>query len=651
MRKIKAYISLVLIITVILSCLVTTYAENSDKLTMELKIGSNVAKAFGNTYKIEKPYLEGNTIMIPLGWFASIIGAEVNWTKDQKIRMIYCDTTTELQIGKTSYTSGSQAKKLTDAPVLKNNRAMVPLQFLSENFPVTVSQNKKSGEIHITLEDDGALSDLSFLTGGITSAAVGNSFYGWSVNIPTGSRIIANSSKSDMVGITNESRSLYFEISVEEKKEQSLSEVYKDLLYSSNVRSSSLKTDAAIPYFEYTRLSEYDEALRVKVFDKGKYFYYFTINCYDNTVTPEKLMTDKYFTNIVNSFSLSYKGNVKGVEDISKIHEGKYSFYDYVMFNEDTKYLPWAMEVPAEWNQLQISDDPLTAELGQDSKHYMKIVLNMLEDGLTLEDHVVKMQEKYEHYFNPEKYSFVSTDETTIAGNPAYELKFDITQGNQKYRYDEYYFEKNGFVYEITIKLPESEASKGLKEFLTALNNMTFYAIDQNLFMDDLEKYQSKNMGIRVSNDDELFEYVNSDYGWSMEIPGYWTKSGYGSYSVTFSNPNTNANIMVDSVTINEFTKNLSDVEKFDLMAMVEMKYKVEPVKTQSVTENGYTVRVYTYTIEDADSELYAKVTFTCFDNIKYSYCYTTVVPDLTDTEEAKKEMDELWKSFKLIQK
>lgn len=641
----KTLLSLLVVISILAAFLTNTYAAGNDKLVLELRVGSTSAKVNGTESKVEKPYMVNNSAMVPLEWITTAVGAEVN-KKDKVIEVIYGEMNAEITVGSAEYIYNTEKKKMPAAPVVKNKVTMVPLEFISASFPVTVTSDLKKGSIKIVLEDDGALSDLSFLTGGITSPKVGNSFYGWSLSIPSGSRIISNSFKSDKVGITNESRSLYFEIAVENKNGRKLSELYNDILYNSSVRSSKMDLAAAVPYFQYTRLSEYDESLRVKVFDKGDYFYYVTINCYDNSVTPEKLLTDKYYENIMNSFSLNYKGAVKGVEDISRVVQGKASFYNYVTLNLDAKYLPWSINVPAKWDKVLSNDDPMTTCLGLDSRHYMRITMNTLGDSGSLEEYADNIKEKYNKYFNARVYKFISDESATAAGAEARNLKFSIKQGDKVYIMDELYFTKGSFVYEITVKLPEGEYDKLIGQFKETIDQMDFYSVDEGKFESDFEKYTNKNVGIRVSQQDELFEYVNKTFSWSVKLPGYWTKSGAGDdSSVTFTEPDTNASVMVYATENSSLSRSLTDEEKFGIMKVLKKVYAATPVQS-SVNEKGYQMRVYTYKVESADMDFFAAVTCYCFEAGDYSYCYISVVPDLTATDRTVNEVKDIWKTF-----
>ncbi|MHB8065418.1 MAG: copper amine oxidase N-terminal domain-containing protein, partial [Ruminiclostridium sp.] len=247
----------------------------------------------------------------------------------------------------------------------------------------------------------------------------------------------------------------------------------------------------------------------------------------------------------------------------------------------------------------------------------------------------------------PKKYTFISSDLKTIANIEAQNLKFSIKQGDKVYIIDELYFVKDGFVYEVSINLPENEYEKSKTQFIDTLNKIRFYTIDESKYQKDLEKYKNKNLAVRVSQQDVTFDYLNKTYNWSAKIPGYWTKFSSDDTTTTFENPNTNVSVMINALENNSRTKTLPDEEKFGIMQMLKSTYKVTPI--QSVTnEKGYQMRTYTYKVENIDSDLFLAVTCYCFESEKYSYCYVSIVPDLTATDEAVKEVNDIWKSFKI---
>lgn len=205
--KIKKYVSILIVLAILLTSISNMYAADDDKTVIEFRTGINQICVNGNYTNItETPYIIDGTFIVPLECFADTIGAEVskNSEDSERISIIYGGNTVEITISKTEYIANYQQKTMSVAPSQKNNSTMVPIDFIASNFPVTVKSDVSSGIVKIVLEDDGALSDLSFLTGGISTPKIGNSFFGWSLSVPSGSRIISNSFKSDFIQVTNE---------------------------------------------------------------------------------------------------------------------------------------------------------------------------------------------------------------------------------------------------------------------------------------------------------------------------------------------------------------------------------------------------------------------------------------------------------------
>ncbi len=647
MNKNKSIISILVVIAILTACFSNTYAQDSDKMIIELSIGSSTGKVNGKISQVEKPYVKNNAIIVPLAWVTTAIGAEVNQIANKKIEIIYGDMNAELALGSKNYTVDSEEYNLTVAPEIKNGRTMIPVEFIAKNFPVSVNSDIKKGTIKIVLEDDGALSDLSFLTGGISSKKLGNSFYGWSLSIPSGSRMAANNYKSSQISIVNESRSLYLDIVVQNKNDMTLAELYdSDVLHDSSVRESKLDLEAKVPYIQYTTLSVYDESSRVKVFDKGEYFYYLAITCDDELITPEKLMSDKFYDNIVSSFNLDYKGNEKGVEDISKVRDGKAGFYNYISFGYTSKYLTWSLDMPIKWEDKTSYSDPTTTTINLDSKHYMKIMTTTLEEGVALKQYVDEVKSRYDEYFNPKIYTYIGKEETTVDGLEAYKLIFSLNYGKNVYHVEELYFEKNGFVYEVSVYLPEKDYEALMTEVISVIDNMTFYTVNKQKFQQDLDIYTSKYSGVRVSNQDDLFNYVNKNYNWTAEIPGYWMKNYYDDSELTFTNENTSASVSISVIDkISDYEKN--SISKEFGMDLLEMVYEIKPVISET-NEKGLKIKNYTYRIEKEEYELYGTIVFKVFEKDDYTYCFRSEIYDLNATDKAIAEVNDIWKSFKV---
>ncbi len=641
--KNKKSISILIILAILLASISGTYAAD-DKTVIELRAGTTQVSVDGNYSVIaEAPYIIDGTFLVPMEWFADTIGAELTKTSEGSERVIYGVNTAEISIGQILYTSNNERKTMSVAPQQKNNSTMIPVDFIASNFPVTVTSDIERGTVKIVLDDDGSLSDLSFLTGGISTPKIGNSFYGWSLNVPSGSRVISSSFKSDFVQLTNEGRGLYFIVKVEPKNGRTLSQYSNTIKQENNSDESNLNLKAKDPYFDCSGTSEYDEPTRTRIYDKGQFFYSLTIGCYDGSVSSKHLMSDKYYSDIINSFGLLYKGNEKGIQDLSKVVNGKVSYYNYISFSSRNKYLSWSMDIPANWNNLQISSNQLTTFLGLDSKHYVQIAVNVLGEK-TLGQYTENIKKGYDKNFSPKAYTFISAGEKTLAGETAKNLKFKIKQGGKSYVIDEYYLQKGSFIYEISVKLPEKEYSEGKNDYLNTVDKISFFTEKEDKLVDEISNFKASKDEDRVSRNDKLFNYVNKNYKWNLNIPGYWKDSTMLN-TITFSNPNSNAFIMIEATPNTSENKNVADKEKFYLSSVMSSNgFKLTSKST--VSDKGVKVRNYIYRVEDEEQDMYGNAQIHVFEKGNYSYFFMNFIPDLTATDKAVKEVNDIWKSF-----
>ncbi len=641
--KNKKSISILIILAILLASISGTYAAE-DKTVIELRAGTTQVSVDGNYSVIaEAPYIIDGTFLVPMEWFADTIGAELTKTSEGSEKVIYGGNTAEISIGQILYTSNNERKTMSVAPQQKNNSTMIPVDFIASNFPVTVTSDIERGTVKIVLDDDGSLSDLSFLTGGISTPKIGNSFYGWSLNVPSGSRLISSSFRSDFVQLTNEGRGLYFIVKVEPKNGRTLSQYSNTIKQENNSDESNLNLKAKDPYFDCSGTSEYDEPTRTRIYDKGQFFYSLTIGCYDGSVSSKHLMSDKYYSDIINSFGLLYKGNEKGIQDLSKVVNGKVSYYNYISFSSRNKYLSWSMDIPANWNNLKISSNQLTTFLGLDSKHYVQIAVNVLGEK-TLEQYTENIKKGYDKNFSPKAYTFISAGDKTLAGETAKNLKFKIKQGGKSYVIDEYYLQKGSFIYEISVKLPEKEYSEGKNDYLNTVDKISFYTEKGDKLVDEISNFKASKDEDRVSRNDKLFNYVNKNYKWNLNIPGYWKDSTMLN-TITFSNPNSNAFIMIEATPNTSENKNVADKEKFYLSSIMSSDgFKLTSKSTAS--DKGVKVRNYIYRVEDEEQDMYGNAQIHVFEKGNYSYFFMNFIPDLTATDKAVKEVNDIWKSF-----
>ncbi|NTV90488.1 MAG: hypothetical protein HGA22_09055, partial [Clostridiales bacterium] len=166
----------------------------------------------------------------------------------------------------------------------------------------------------------------------------------------------------------------------------------------------------------------------------------------------------------------------------------------------------------------------------------------------------------------------------------------------------------------------------------------------------DYDKYifsLDKNI---IDSSAETVPYVNKDWGWSLTCPGSWHKNdNYDQSTETFYDSKSSSVIMVEAVSRSLEITGETDMEKFQTMKIM-LNMDLDPVKVYKLKEKGNDITAYDFRIADDEAENYSNLTFYVFQTQKYSYCFMKTIPDLTSTDANNKVLEDIWKSFKLIE-
>jgi hypothetical protein len=641
-------------ITLIMLLLTLTPAfAASDRLELKLSIGSGSMAVNGTSVKIEKPFLAKDIPYVPLSAVLKAFGGEVRWNNSGKILVYYRNASVELQVGSAAYTSNQTAKSLSQPVKLVNHTTMVPLQLISENFYAKTQYDAKSKKISIFLEEDGALSDLSFLTGGISHTRVGNSYFGWSIGVPKSSRIINISFNSKSVTIENEHRQITLDIWVnpaKDKKLKELAEEEKASIGGNQIFDSSINEKARPAYAELLYKNRYEEAVWERIYVNKGNVYYIVLTGYGET-NPRKLQSSTYYKGIMNSLKLDYKGNSKDTEELSRVSFGNVRYDSYISFDNGNKYFTWGMDVPPEWDNLKTSEsDILSAKIGASNKEYIHIKVDKAQEHFSGEIEEIANQalEFYDYNFNPEYYSLIDSAEVNIAGYKAYRLKYELTLNNEVFSYEESYIAVDDLIYDITIKCPKDEYAKKKSQFDKALESIQL-APATTVLEQDIDNHKNRNVQSLVGKDEEMTAVQSKNYKWSMKVPGYWSRRNAEDESFQmFVNDAANAGIAVEAAENNAQTREMGDEEKFRFLRSLISVYDMKQIKTENSTEKGHSVRTLTYRLISDDDEMYGDVKCRIVEKDKLIYCFYTIIPDLYMSEGNMGELTDMWESFLL---
>lgn len=648
------FLILVLLISALLP-LNAAGASTNDPPAAVLKLTPGLGNITVNGISIPagKPYNSGTVLYIPLRAVMEAFGADVVLVESNRIDVLFKDISAELTIGKKEYMLNQTDASLSAPPVLSGPSVMVPSDFVTGAFGIKESADAASGEVTFTLDSDGALDDLSFLTGSLGKPRAGNSYFGWSLALPRGSVLTARTFNSKKVQFENDYRQIAIDMDVRLADGKSLKDYYKEITENpypairAELIDSRLSGETAPGYIELFYADIYDEAIYHRIYAKGGYFYNLIVTSV-NESNPELLLKDASIKSMLDSFSLEYKGESPDTTDLSKVSYGLARYNNYIS-SETTgkKLVSWEMSILPEWDLAQASGGgPYITQFGNGSREYVSIETSPA-DGRTAEETGKELRDGYLKNFNPALFSLKSSGMSEVAGDPAYSMLFEVKSGKTLYTYEERIVAAGGLVYDISFKTPSDAYAKKTESFGNMLNTFKPDSKDAEELSAEMEKYRFNNGKTRLGKDNSPVQSENKSYRWSITLPGAWQKNGLPGLSMeTFYDKASGGMISVEAVSKKD-SRNEADTEKFLSMSMVSVM-GLEPAGTDSIRAKGAAVKVYRYRVDDEDTDDHADVVFYVLEGKEFSYCYMGSIPDLTASPANLAVMEAAWDSFRI---
>lgn len=151
---IKKILSLFLLL---LLCLIGTTVFADEVIS--LQVGNSVMAVNGIDKEIDSgketaPVIINNRTLLPIRSIVEEIGGNVSWNENAKeITLNYNSNTIVLNIDNTTAYLNNQSYTLDTAPVIINNRVFLPIRFIAESFDFDVEWNEADNTIIITKSD------------------------------------------------------------------------------------------------------------------------------------------------------------------------------------------------------------------------------------------------------------------------------------------------------------------------------------------------------------------------------------------------------------------------------------------------------------------------------------------------------------------
>ena len=481
-------------------CTPFAIAQENTRVEIRFRVGDSVLKINGTDVPVETPYVVGEGVtLVPLRVITEAFGATVDWDDDsQTVSLDYPGVNILLQIGNPIAEVNGRPEKLLAAPELPNSSTMVPLRFIAETFGATVSYDDATAEILVVKEDK---EDAPTLEGGITSARIGDSYYGWSIENPPSFEMVKRSFDGlETTFVYNQSNA--FSLTVSAK-----TDAYRLVADSAQISQKLSKYETI-----NKEKDEEAETILLQAQDDKNYYiiyvcsnekYRFEFNGAFEKATPA--LRDEALR-IFKSCSTSF---TEGSFDLSEVEKG------FRTYTNETMQLK--MKIPAEYRMTskETAFNDFTFAPIDESDTVSKIHITVLSKTDTLDAKTLCAQdyESNKALFNKKYSSFTEPAETQYENLKGYEYCYTILGYENARHVRDVFWDAGDYIFNVavTIKRPSTEPEFASKKIIsgiesTAPDTAEVGSLIRNTLLTGMTKAEEGN-------------------GWKLQVPYLYAKT------------------------------------------------------------------------------------------------------------------------------
>lgn len=475
-----------------------------SRVEISFRVGESVLKINGADVEVATPYVVGEGVtLVPLRVITEAFGATVGWDGEtQTVTLDYPDVSIVLQIGNPLAEVNGKAQTLLAAPELPGSSTMVPLRFISETFGATVSYDEATEAILVVKEADGTGNTV---VGAITTARIGDSYYGWSMENPT--NMTMTERRFDGLYTTfaaDENNQIVINIYPAEEDFNLAREF--DATQQGLYGYSLVKADKLTAQNGY-HIQARDKTDFIDLYAYNTEEYYIELAGFyanDNAEVRDEC------ARILGTFTMEY--TQEDTHDLSNAKDGWRTYED--------KDLGISLPVPADYYQTSSEDTQnkieFTALSDDDLISCLYISFysaSQVGDAKALAE---KDNETNRTNYNEKLVSVSEVKEATYNNLPVYETALTISGTKDADAYiKDIFFQVGDYVYNLTImcKKPAEDTFDFDAHVATVLNGLTIKPLD------------ASEIGLIMRNDPNTTEtYVSKTDKWSMTLPLSYTE-------------------------------------------------------------------------------------------------------------------------------
>lgn len=476
------------------------------------------------------------------------------------------------------------------------------------------------------------VTDYAALLGKITKGKAGDSYYGWSVNIPSNFSLLDRTFDGRFTTFLSTDKNSGINVMIiKNEKNQNLDSILTSVVNNykktftilvSEKRSVGSQEYAVVAY-----RSEKDKFVNEhRFFIKGNTIYSVAVS------QPEEAYAKGMYNSVLDSFATSFPKD-NSANDLSNVEKNGLRLYSNVKFG-------WFIGVLPDWNADTLDSKGNCASFYYDDKNSIFVNMYSKEAGLTLDKYVENELARMNRVYNKQLTTISQPEDITISGLKCkrINLTFTVNGGTfyksfimyvgNNYRYTiGYALDSNGYN-SVSIK---SGVDKMMSSFMCVEPSVTTVG---KLF--DSENENQSTTGRSLSS---------TKFKWSVTIPSSFVEgeNNQSEDQVQYTN----------DVSLYDFSMDVYTAKKsLDEYAASNEKYmQTNPgytiISSETLTEKDTTVRkvVYKYA-EKGDTLAYYNINYTLCKN-GYFYDIYFSVPEYRYTDYSNQVFQSIWDSMK----
>jgi Copper amine oxidase N-terminal domain. len=559
---------------------IPAYADDAgNKIEIRLKVDSKQMKIDGETVQIQPPYQTAGTVMVPLSVFTNKLGfgAKVQLTDNKIIKLTYGTHTIVITLGSKTATIDGKKTTLPVAPASKQGVTMVPLAILAKSFGATLAKDAATQELVLKFVPDANKGEGgNSIDADAGKSKIGDSYYGWSMNYPTGLTMTNQTQDGDFVVFEDVKKEYYLAVSVEEEKQELTMEEKRDEMYGYFDEGEKIVDKKTVGSG-----SQSYERLITK--DKRGFFYeyrgiqangYLYIVIYGKKAKTAQELAKS--TGLLDSFAPSFNRTDVSIKDLTRIVDG------FKTFTDDDYGL--AVKLPKEWKADEEASIPW---FYREDGGYLYLEVTSVAAGDTMDEWIKRKTVRFEQAFAPAYRKAPEIRNIFWNGIAAKAMKLSYSWDTETW-WEEYeiFAIRGDYRYYTELAYLPGKDPNSSKLYDTTIRTMkTDFSVVENNFGEIADDYDNADRSAVVTRTSEK-------YGYRITLPQYWTgfKKNFEEPSVDYGGTGVSVGVIYSEEVSFTFGELSSSIDAyFRDKAAQSSKYRI--VENTTVQFAGYTAR------------------------------------------------------------